>query len=245
MSRRLGVYLCSGCGIGECVDVSKLESIAQASSSTAMLRTSPALCLSDSAQIQSDIVTESLDGVVIAACSPRVNTGAFRSEEAFVERVNLREHVAWSHPANDAETQSLAEDYLRMGIVRAQKAAKAVPYTEANERTVLVVGGGIAGLTAAIDAAAAGFAVVLVEKRSALGGFGAHLYKEVPKKPPYRDLSAAYAAAPPSLATDDQSSGGLASAERSDRGTGAAHGGQSFRPGAHLPNAGGVRPRRA
>jgi quinone-modifying oxidoreductase subunit QmoB len=190
MSRRLGVYLCSGCGIGECVDVSKLESIAQASISTAMLRTSPALCLSDSAQIQSDIVTESLDGVVIAACSPRVNTGAFRSEEAFVERVNLREHVAWSHPANDAETQSLAEDYLRMGIVRAQKAAKAVPYTEANERTVLVVGGGIAGLTAAIDAAAAGFAVVLVEKRRALGGFGAHLYKEVPKKPPYRDLSA-------------------------------------------------------
>src|SRR4029077_3564913 len=108
---------------------------------------------------------------------------------AFVERVNIREQVAWSHPANVAETQSLADDYLRMGIVRAQKATRPAPYTEANERTVLVVGGGIAGLTAAADAAETGFNVVLVEKSSSLGGFGARLHKQYPKRFPFRDAA--------------------------------------------------------
>ncbi len=189
MSRKIGVYVCRGCGIGECLDTQKLEAIATADPHAAIVRHSPAFCLEDAALIHEDIQRDSLDGIVVAACSPRVNTEVFRSSAAFVERVNIREQVAWSHPPNHEETQSLANDYLRMGIVRTQKATLPHPYTEANERTVLVIGGGTAGLSAAIDAARTGFNVVLVEKGPALGGFGARLHKQFPKRPPYRDPS--------------------------------------------------------
>jgi quinone-modifying oxidoreductase subunit QmoB len=130
------------------------------------VRTSPAFCLEDAQRIRDDVEGDGVDGVVIAACSPRVNTDVFRFPAAFVERVNIREQVAWSQPPRHEETQSLAEDYLRMGLVRAQKSAPPRPYTEANERTVLVVGGGIAGISAAISAARSGFGVVLVEREA-------------------------------------------------------------------------------
>ena len=187
MSEKVGVYLCSGCDIGECLDQQKLVDIATSEYSLPIVRTSPAFCLEDARQIQDDIERVGLDGVVIAACSPRVNTDVFGFDSAFVERVNIREQVAWTHPPNEEETQSLADDYLRMGIVRAQKSTAPSPYTEANERTVLVVGGGTAGLAAAIGAAEIGFHVVVVERSTSLGGYAARLHKQFPKRPPYRD----------------------------------------------------------
>jgi quinone-modifying oxidoreductase subunit QmoB len=164
MGKKVGVYVCGGCGIGSCLDRQKLVDIATTEYRTAIVRSSPAFCLEDAQLIKNDIEREGVDSVVIAACSPRVNTDVFNFKDPFVERVNIREQVAWSHPANDPETQSLAEDYLRMGIVRAQKAAPPSPYTEANERTVLVVGGGAAGLSAAVAAAeaAVGLAIIIV-----------------------------------------------------------------------------------
>ena len=188
MSKKIGVYVCSGCSIGECLDTQKLTAIGSDEGGAAIVRTSPAFCLEDARLIREDIESGSVDGVVIAACSPRVNTDVFGFENAFVERVNIREQVAWSHPPNQEETQNLANDYLRMGIVRAQKATVPTPHTEANERTVLVIGGGTAGLDAAIDAARTGFDVVLVEKGTRLGGYGARLHKQFPKHSPYRDL---------------------------------------------------------
>lgn len=187
MSAKLGVYVCSGCGIGECVDTQKLESIAQSEGKAAIIRTSTAFCLEDAALIHADVTAGVVDGVVVAACSPRVNTDVFRSVSAFVERVNLREQVAWSHPPNAEETQNLANDYLRMGMVRTHKATLPAAYTEMNERTVLVIGGGVAGLAAADDASGTGFSVVLVEKSPHLGGFAVRLHKQFPKRPPYRD----------------------------------------------------------
>src|SRR5262249_49783646 len=83
-----------------------------------------------------------------------------------------------------------AEDNLRMGLVRAQKAAPPTPYTEANEHTVLVVGGGAAGISAATSAARSGFGVVLVEKEAALGGYGARLHQQYPTRHPYQALEA-------------------------------------------------------
>ncbi len=190
MSKKVGVYVCTGCDIGECLDKQKLMDIAATEYSLPIVRTSPAFCLEDARQIRDDIEQEGVDGVVIAACSPRVNTDVFGFDSAFVERVNIREQVAWTHPPNEEETQSLAEDYLRMGIVRAQKSTAPTPYTEANERTVLVVGGGAAGLAAAIAAAEVGFHVVIVERSTSLGGYAARLHKQFPKRPPYRDPEA-------------------------------------------------------
>lgn len=188
MDKKVGVYICKGCGIGGCLNTERLAEISTKECQAPIVRTSPAFCLEDVQLIKNDIANGGVNSVVIAACSGRVNTDVFSLKPAMVERVNIREQVVWSHPPNADETQSLANDYLRMGIVKALKTQPPTPYTEANERTILVVGGGTAGLTAALDAAKAGFSVVLVETEERLGGFAAKLHKEFPKHPPYRDL---------------------------------------------------------
>jgi len=188
MEKKLGVYVCGGCGIGECVDKERLVRIAAEEYQVFVVKTSPAFCLEDVRLIKEDIEKEGVNAVVIAACSPRVNTDVFALPSATVERVNLREQVAWSHPPGHEETQSLANDALRIGIVRAQKTRPPTPFTEANERTVLVIGGGVAGMTAALGAARSSVKAILVEKTPRLGGFAARLWKQVPKHPPYRDL---------------------------------------------------------
>lgn len=185
MTRKLGVYVCSGCGIGECVNADRLSEIAKGEFEASIIRSSAAFCLEDVEQIRGDVANEKVDAVVIAACSPRVNTDVFAFPEATVERVNIREQVVWCHPAGDPEGQAMAEDHLRMGIARAAKRTRPDPYTEANERRVLVVGGGMAGLNAALDAADADFDVVLVESESRLGGVAARLHLQYPKRPPY------------------------------------------------------------
>ena len=185
---KLGCYLCAGCGIGEAVNLGELETVAQRAGGP--VRTSPAFCLEDAAKIREDIEREGLDAVVIAACSPRVNRDVFRFEGTFVERVNWREQVVWSHPAGDAETQSLARDYLDMGIARAERVKPPAPNTKQSERTVLVVGGGPAGISAALASAGSGLGVVLVEKTERLGGFAAQLYKEYATRPPFDQLQA-------------------------------------------------------
>jgi quinone-modifying oxidoreductase subunit QmoB len=187
MAKKLGAYLCSGCGIGDAVDVDKLGALA--AQSGGLVRRSPAFCLEDARLIAAD-VEGGVDSVVVAACSGRVNHDVFRFPGAFVERVNLREQVAWSHEPRHPETQALAEDALRMGLVRGQKAAAPSPYTEANERAVLVVGGGLSGLTAALSAARSGVSVVLVEQAGVLGGHAARLHRGFPSRPPWTDLEA-------------------------------------------------------
>jgi quinone-modifying oxidoreductase subunit QmoB len=109
---------------------------------------------------------------------------------AQVERVALREQVAWTHPPRHEDTQALAEDLLRMGIVRAKKMVPAKRVEEAIDQTVLVVGGGVAGLSAARAAAGMGHPVVLVEGSSALGGWLAGVPGVVPQAPPYDRLQA-------------------------------------------------------
>ncbi len=186
-NKKIGVYLCTGCGIGDCLNTEQITMLASDDPAVAVVRTSSAFCLEDAQLIRRDIERGGTERVVIAACSPRVNTDVFTFQAAAVERVNIREQVVWSHPPRHKATQELAEDYLRMGLVRAQKVKPPTPYTEANVRTVLVVGGGAAGLSAAASAARAGFPVLLVEQSVRLGGYGRRLLKQFPKHPPYRD----------------------------------------------------------
>ena len=133
-------------------------------------------------------IHQGADALVIAGCSPRVNSDTFRFQEILTERVNLRELVVWSHPPNDEDTQMLAEDYLRMGIARAKTAAVPKPFSTEIDKTILVVGGGQSGITAALEAARAGYDVVLVEKNAQLGGWLRKFTRLFPNKPPYREL---------------------------------------------------------
>lgn len=157
----------------------------------AVCRAHPYLCGSEGiGLIRQDLAAGAVTHPVIAACSPRMKTGIFALGDGIVpERVNLRELVAWCHKPQDEDTQMLAEDYLRMGIVKAQKTDPLEPLAETISRKLLVVGGGITGITAALEAAQAGFEVVLVEKQARLGGFVATLKKRFPTAPPYTELT--------------------------------------------------------
>jgi len=126
--------------------------------------------------------------VVIAACAPRAMVDAFRIDVPILERVNLREHVAWSHEPNNDDTQTLAEDYLVMGLVRAQKSEPVEPNIQDISKTILVVGGGLTGVSAALEAADAGSEVVLLEQAPKLGGWLAGAWKDTPSAAPYREL---------------------------------------------------------
>ncbi len=190
MSKSVGVYICSGCSIGEAIDVDRLVHVAQEEGKAPVCRVHPFLCGKDSmAAIRKDVADQAVDAVVIAACSPRMKTAAFQFDTRMpLERVNLREHVAWSHPPKHEDSQALAEDYLRMGIVKAAKMEPLEPLPDGFSRKILVVGGGIAGLSAARAAADAGYEVVLVEKQPDLGGRLANVKTDFPTRPPYTEL---------------------------------------------------------
>jgi quinone-modifying oxidoreductase, subunit QmoB len=189
---RVGVFLCTGCDIGASLATDKLEQLAQ-SSGAAHVASSPCLCGPEGvASIRSAVDAGTVDGVVIAACSQRHKQQEFRLDPAAVqvERVALREQVAWTHPPGHEDTQALAEDLLRMGVVRAKKMVPAKRMAETVEQAVLVVGGGLTGLQAAQAAAGLGHPVVLVERSAELGGHLAGVREVVPEVPPYDKLQA-------------------------------------------------------
>jgi len=192
MDSAQGVYICTGCGIGEAIDVEKLEKVASSEHSAKVVRTDGFLCGPEAAdRIRRDIESEGLDRIVVCACSMRACTEQFDfGKGTMVERVNVREHVAWTQEPRNEDTDMLAQDYLRMGIVKSQKSEPLSPYESGQEmsRTILVVGGGMTGMTAALAAARAGYKVVLVEKEARLGGEAATLLKQLPSKPPWTDL---------------------------------------------------------
>jgi quinone-modifying oxidoreductase subunit QmoB len=83
----------------------------------------------------------------------------------------------------------LAEDYLKMGLIKVQKIDLPEPYKLENfTRKILVIGGGITGISAAIDAAKAGYEVTIVEKESVIGGYAAKVRKQLPVEEPFDDL---------------------------------------------------------
>ncbi len=193
MEKKIGVYICKGCGIGESLDIDALATVANDEFSVAVCKDHDYLCSQDGAQaIKVDLEgDDAVNTVVVAACSPRVMYDVFDFGPSVVmERVNLREQVVWSQPPGEEDTQMMAEDYLRMGITKAQNMEPLEPFKPEEElsKRLLVVGGGLAGITASAEAAKAGYEVVLVEKQARLGGWMSKLYKQAPLKHPYTEL---------------------------------------------------------
>ncbi|MBF0555312.1 MAG: hydrogenase iron-sulfur subunit [Nitrospirae bacterium] len=186
----LGVYICTDCGIGESLNIEALQKIG---GKTGTCKTHPFLCGQEGVQLIKDgINKEGVNKIVIAACSQRVNTDNFDFDPLLyvTERVNLREHVVWMQPPNDPKTQAMAEDYLNMALVRAAKSEPPVPRTTDVTRVVLIIGGGVTGLTAALEIEKAGYKAVIVEKSAALGGWSKKSFKTFPSKAPYDKLVA-------------------------------------------------------
>ena len=192
VNRRAAAYVCTGCGIGECLDAEALAQVAR--DRDVPTRVSGPLCVPEGVRsLREDIAAQGAGRVAIAACSGRVNWDVFSPESLgvdTVERVNVRELVAWSKPPGEEETQRLAGDYLRMGLARSERTARPPAKPADVVTAVLVVGGGTAGITAALEAAGAGHDVVVVERRDRLGGWMAGFHKSFPTSAPYDGLRA-------------------------------------------------------
>jgi quinone-modifying oxidoreductase, subunit QmoB len=189
MDHKIGVYIDTGYGIGEALDIDALSAVATKEFKVAVCRAEQYWSDPDKlAIIRNDITGEGLTAVIIAGPSPRVFQHVYKFDGVITERINLREQVIWCHPANDEDTQMLAEDYMRMGITKASKYDDRPPFTEAVDKGILVIGGGISGLTAALEAAKAGYQVCLVEKEPQLGGWANKFSKVFTGKPPYDQL---------------------------------------------------------
>ena len=187
-SKRIATYVCTGCEIGNCLDVEALQSEVTDENPVDLWKDHPWLCGAEGLEIIRNDIKDGVDSVVIAACSPRAMTSTFTFDGVQTTRVNLREQVVWSHEPNDEDTQMMAEDYVKMGVVRAKEIQRRDPYLDGEVcKTIMVVGAGMTGLTAALEAANTGYDVVLLEKEDKLGGHVADFGKLFPKRPPYRD----------------------------------------------------------
>ncbi len=189
---KFAAYLCAGCGLGDALDLGAMEKIARKEGKMHVVRHHDFLCSADGVQtIRDDIEKEGVTHVMIAACSRRAKTEAFRFSEVAMARANLREGVLWvvaEGAAHDEVRQEMADDYVRMGCAELKKIQVPAgnPDRGANKR-ILVVGGGMSGLTAAIEAAETGYEVLVVEKERELGGWAAKLWKRVPFREPFSE----------------------------------------------------------
>ncbi|MCC6347642.1 MAG: FAD-dependent oxidoreductase [Nitrospirales bacterium] len=186
MDKNIGLYICTGCSIGESVNVEKIVNIGKNALRVPVVKSHFALCGKEgTGLIRNDMQAEGVNTVVVAACSPRVKYEEFDFPGCIVERVPVRELAIWTQEPNSEEAQLAAEDYIRMGVIKVQKGDLPEPYLMETVKSILVIGGGITGMTAALQAADAGYPVVLVEKEDRLGGFVNRLHKigKIPADP--------------------------------------------------------------
>jgi len=203
MDKKYCIYICTGCGIGDALEMEELCEVPEEEGYP--VKTHPFLCGKEGVElINKGIADDGYNTLVIAACSRRVNYDVFNFEGCIVDRVNLREQAVWSHPRSEFPAlteeqkddeihfdrlQMLAEDYLKMGMAKIEKIDLPEPYKlEVLSRKILVIGGGITGISAAVDAAKAGYDVTVVEKESSLGGYAAKIRKQLPGEDPYENL---------------------------------------------------------
>ncbi|MEE8551950.1 MAG: FAD-dependent oxidoreductase, partial [Desulfobacterales bacterium] len=203
MDKKYCVYICTGCGIGDALEMEELCEVPEEAGYP--VKTHPFLCGKEGIElITKGIADDGYNTLVIAACSRRVNYDVFEFDGCIVDRINLREQVVWSHPRSEFPAlteeqkddeehfdrlQMLAEDYLKMGMAKIEKINPPEPYKlETLSRRILVIGGGITGVSAALDAAKAGYEVTVVEKESSLGGYATKIRKQLPNEDPYENL---------------------------------------------------------
>jgi heterodisulfide reductase subunit A len=186
---RIGVFVCDcGLNIAGSVDTEALREYAETLPDVAVAIRNRYTCADPGQQeIQEAIVEHELNRVVVASCSPRLHEPTFRHcvsevglNKYLFEMANIREHCSWVHLQDREAATQKAEDIVRAAVARARwlhpQDEEKLPITDA----ALVIGGGVAGIQAALDLADAGHQVYLVEKEPSIGGIMAQLDKTYP-----------------------------------------------------------------
>ena len=186
---RVGVFVCScGTNIGGVVDVSAVTEYAKSIPRVIHAEHNLYTCSEAGlTSIKESIKAHNLNRVVVASCTPRTHEPLFRKacEEAglnqyLFEMANIREHDSWVHPHEKKKATEKAKDIVRMAV---GKAVLLEPQTEPEvevKGSALVIGGGVAGMTAALSMASQGFKIYLIEKEAELGGQTRKLFKLYP-----------------------------------------------------------------
>jgi heterodisulfide reductase subunit A len=181
---RIGVFVCNcGINIGGVVRVPEVADYARSLPGVAYVEENLFTCSQDTQDKMAEVIRQqNLNRVVVAACTPRTHENLFQEtlisaglNKYLFEMANIRNHDSWVH-GNDPDAATVkARDLVRMAVA---KSARLEPLRQSDlplNRSALVVGGGLAGLTAALSLARQGFPVHLVEKSAALGGNAARL----------------------------------------------------------------------
>lgn len=183
---RVGVFICD-CGenIGGVVDVATLAEFARTLPHVAVAELKGHGCSRESMlQIEETIKAERLNRVVIGGCSPRTHEAKFQEvvrraglNKYLVEVANLRDQVTWVHANRPDEATEKAKDLLKMAVGSVVRSQPLADHSLPMNKNVLVVGGGITGMTSALQLADQGIKVFLIEKSAGLGGFAAGLQR--------------------------------------------------------------------
>jgi heterodisulfide reductase subunit A len=188
MSEKVGVYICHcGSNIAKTVKVEEVSKWAGEQDQVAVARDYKFMCSSLGQDlIEEDIKEKGLTRVVVASCSPHMHEKTFRAacvkgglNPFLFEMANIREHDSWTTDDTEAATQK-AKALVNAAIERVIHHSPLEPIPVDINSNTLVVGGGIAGISAALELADAGYHVYLVEREPSIGGHMAQLDKTFP-----------------------------------------------------------------
>ena len=196
-AERIGVYVCHcGGNISDVVDVDRVATEAAGLDGVAVARHIMFMC-SDEGQkaIIDDIKDLGLDRVVVAACTPKLHETTFRRAVVragmnpyLFQPANVREQASWAHPHSPAAATLKASSLVRAAVAKARLLEPLEKVSVAAVHRALVLGGGVAGLRAALDLARQGLGVTLVEKSPFLGGHATQLHTVFPTEDLARPL---------------------------------------------------------
>jgi heterodisulfide reductase subunit A len=195
---KIGVFVCNcGINIGSVVNVHDVAEFAKTLPNVAYVGENLFSCSQDTQDKMAEIIKEEgLNRFVIAACSPRTHEPLFQEtlinaglNKHLFEMANIRDQDSWVHSADPEAATEKAKDLVRMAVAKANLRAPLAPMELSLTRSALVVGGGPAGMTAALTIADQGFKAYLVEKKEQLGGHGVKMRKAFTGEPvkPYLD----------------------------------------------------------
>jgi len=186
---RIGVFVCQcGSNIASVINVNALTEYAKTLPNVVHAENMNYPCSRQGQDtIKTTIKNNKLDRVVVAGCSPRLYEPTFQTcvsqaelNPWLFEMANIREFASYCHKATPEEATEKAKDTVRMAVAKARLLEPLKPIELPMTKKVMVIGGGIAGINAALDLADMGFKVYMVEKTETIGGYMALLDKTFP-----------------------------------------------------------------